>query len=66
MEGMEGMDNEEEIVLRRRRDRRKKRAKSGGKQTKKIDLLTELTEEKLKLHTKFSKKSIKMMANTFR
>ena len=42
-----------------------KRAKSGGKHTQLINLLEELTKDKLKLHTKF-KKTIKMMANTFR
>ena len=37
-----------------------------GKKTKLVDIMEELTSEQLKNHTRFSKTSIKQMANTFR
>ena len=57
------MENVDDIaVYRNRRPFRRRRKRNNGKKTRLVDL----TNEQLKHHTRFSKMSIKQMANTFR
>ena len=61
------MENVDDIpVNRNRRLFRRRRRRNNGKKTRLVDLMEYLTNEQLKHHTRFSKMSIKQMANTFR